>query len=527
MDALHPHKPAHLIGPQRLALRGHTILTSPRFNKGTGFPLAERKAFAYGQLEQRDTPMRKNTFLQSLKDQNWTLYYALLARHLKELVPIIYTPTEAEAIANYSHIFRRSEGLYLTFPHEDMMEEAFLEQTLTDAEAILGIGDQGVGISTAKSVIYTLIGGMDPARSLSVTLDVGTNNQDLLNDPLYVGWPEKRVRGEAYDRFVDKFVQLVRKYYPHSLLHFEDFGVTNAHRLLDRYRDTHAVFNDDIQGTGAVTLACVMSAISISGRARLRDAMIAADGTERAEANGKFWLVDREGLLYEGLEMGVMSELRREFVRPAKEGWGAGQQERVSLVEVVKRVRPTVLIGCSTSAGAFTKEVGAHPIILPLSNPNLMRWSNGRALVATGSPFENVKMKVDGRDMEFVIAECNNALIYPGLGFGAILSQSRCVTDTMLIAGAKRLAALSPAVNDGEGADGAIYAGASLLPDFGDAPSVNFEVGVAVAEQAVREGSASEAWTRGEEGMRLEDVRDRAGKSMSDGRLDGRGSEKI
>ncbi|EDR00907.1 uncharacterized protein LACBIDRAFT_255070 [Laccaria bicolor S238N-H82] len=482
--SLHAHKP-NIVPAIRLAIRGEQLLTSPRFNKGTGFPTNERKAFglssripyrvntideqcerAYGQLRARDTPIRKNTFLQSLKDQNWTLYYALLSRHLKELVPIIYTPTQGDAIASYSHLFRRSEGLYLTFPEQDSMEQDFLEQTqgreidlfvCTDSEAILGIGDQGVGgigISTAKSTMYTLVGGLDPSRSVSVVLDVGTNNEDLLNDPLYVGWPFSRVRGEEYDNFVDKFVQLVRKYYPHSLLHFEDFGVTNAHRILDRYRDTHAAFNDDIQGTGAVTLACIMAAIGVSSRSsvkgqgkrlsdqryiilgagsagmgiavQIRDAMITADGVSKDAANLRFWMVDREGLLYH-------PSFEKEFYRPASEKWdeiirvGADDAStRVELLDTVKEVKPTVLIGCSTASGAFTEEVvkamaealqqedpGTKPIIMPLSNPgklveakpeDVLRWTGGRALVVTGSPFGNV-------NMDTYIAECNNALI--------------------------------------------------------------------------------------------------------------------
>ncbi|KAF8816213.1 Aminoacid dehydrogenase-like protein [Phlegmacium glaucopus] len=585
-SSISAHKPAHLITPLRLALRGHALLSSPRFNKGTGFPLSERTKFglegrlpyrtntleeqcerAYEQLMQRDTPIRKNTFLQSLKGQNWTLYYAVLTRHLRELVPVIYTPTEAEAISNYSHLFRKSEGLYLSFPDQDRMEDDFLEQTrgreidlfvCTDSEAILGIGDQGVGgigISTAKSVIYTLIGGMDPSRSLSVVLDVGTNNTELLNDPLYVGWPEKRVIGGAYDKFIDKFVQLVRKFYPHSLLHFEDFGVRNANRLLHKYRDTHAVFNDDIQGTGAVALACVMAAINVNSHqskakttesklsdqryvifgagsagmgiaVQLRDAMVTADGISREEANQRFWMVDREGLLYER-DVGIenIGKYPSELIRSAGEGWGAssmvvqgGSNRDVGLLEVVERVKPTVLIGCSTAPGTFTKEVvqtmmrgleeeDVLPIIMPLSNPSrlveakpadILLWTNGRALVATGSPFGTVKMDVGGEEKEFVIAECNNALIYPGIGFGAILSQSRIVTDTMLIEGAKRLASLSPAIqatanwkNKQVGQQQPYkYNGEALLPDFGIAPGVNFEVGIAVAEQAVKEGNS-------------------------------------
>ncbi|KAJ2914932.1 hypothetical protein MD484_g5500, partial [Candolleomyces efflorescens] len=628
---IYAHKPSHLVSKLRIALRGESLLSSPRFNKGTGFTPAERVAFglhgrlpyqpntlneqierAYGQLQTRDSPIRKNTFLQSLKDQNWTLYYGLLSRHLKELVPIIYTPTQGDAIANYSHLFRRPDGLFLTFSEKDRMEEEFLEQTrgrdidlvvCTDAEAILGIGDQGVGgigISTAKSAMYTLVGGLDPSKTLAVMLDVGTNNEELLNDPLYVGWRSKRVTGKDYDEFIDKFVQLVRKYYPHSLLHFEDFGVNNAYRLLHKYKDAHAAFNDDIQGTGAVTLACIMAAIGVSSRSskrsssspsnqsaiqgkklsdqryvifgagsagmgiavQVRDAMVAADGLSREEANKRFWLIDREGLLYHREAQGESrgngkhewSKAKEEFVRPFSEKWSSVSSNaardgtgNVSLLEVIQSVKPTVLIGCSTAAGAFTEEIiktmsdnltnGEKPIVLPLSNPSrlvealpedIMKWTEGRALVATGSPFGEVKMRVDGEERVFRIAECNNALIYPGLGFGAILAQSRKVTDTMLIAGAKKLAALSPAIQatSGDAKEGAYeYKGESLLPDFNAAPQVNFEIGVAVAEQAVIEGTASSAWARRSgfaedeahsevRDMVLGEVRDRAEKKV-------------
>ncbi|KAJ2930342.1 hypothetical protein H1R20_g6763, partial [Candolleomyces eurysporus] len=625
---IYAHKPSRLINKLRVALRGESLLSSPRFNKGTGFTQAERVAFglhgrlpyqantlneqierAYGQLQTRDSPIRKNTFLQSLKDQNWTLYYGLLSRNLKELVPVIYTPTQGDAIANYSHLFRRPDGLFLTFSEKDRMEEEFLEQTrgrdidlvvCTDAEAILGIGDQGVGgigVRTNQSLrsetilksssflfeqtvdlnrkvgdVYMLdrlVGGLDPSKTLAVMLDVGTNNEELLNDPLYVGWRNRRVTGKDYDEFIDKFVQLVRKYYPHSLLHFEDFGVNNAYRLLHKYKDTHAAFNDDIQGTGAVTLACIMAAIGVSSRSskrtsspsnrndiqgkrlcdqryvifgagsagmgiavQVRDAMVAADGISREEANRRFWLIDREGLLYHREAQGETrgngkhewSKAKEEFVRPFKEKWSSVSSNaardgtgNVPLLQVIEKVKPTVLIGCSTAAGAFTEEIvktmssnltnGEKPIILPLSNPSklvealpedIMKWTEGRALVATGSPFGEVRMSVGGEERMFRIAECNNALIYPGLGFGAILAQSRKVTDTMLIAGAKRLAALSPAIEatSGNAKGDYEYKGESLLPDFGAAPQVNFEIGVAVAEQALLEGTASSAWAK-------------------------------
>ncbi|KIP03206.1 hypothetical protein PHLGIDRAFT_111171 [Phlebiopsis gigantea 11061_1 CR5-6] len=534
-----------------MALRGDTILTHPTYNKGTGFPLSERKEFgltgrlpyrvntldeqchrAYDQLKTRDTPIRKNTFLQSLKDQNWVLYYSLIQRHLKELIPIIYTPTQGDAIANYSHLFRRSEGMFLTYPHEDSMEQDFLEQTrgrdiqlfvVSDAEAILGIGDQGVGIATAKSAIYTLVGGINPTKAVSVALDVGTDNEELLKDDLYVGWPQKRVRGADYDRFVDKFVQLVRKHYPHSLLHFEDFGVSNAKRLLDLYHDQHAVFNDDVQGTGAVALAAVMSAVGVTktrladqrfliygagsaglGIARqLRDGVVKIDGVSASDAKRGFYILDRHGLVKESLGQFIRAG-QEEFARPDAEWAGVptdGNGE-VGLLEVVKKVKPTIMIGCSTKAGAFTEEVvremAKHverPLIMPLSNPDRLvevkpslanDWTEGRALMATGSPFPPCRQP-NGK--EYIIAECNNALIYPGLGFGAMITEARTVTDTMIIAGAQRLASLAPALRDPD---------LPLLPDFADAPMVNFEIAVAVAEQAIDEGTAGVPWKKGE-----------------------------
>ncbi|KAI0327686.1 hypothetical protein GY45DRAFT_1283276 [Cubamyces sp. BRFM 1775] len=543
----------------RVAIRGDSILTHPRFNKGTAFTHSERKAFglngrlpyrvntleeqcdrAYDQLSTRGEPIRKNTFMQSLKDQNWVLYYGLLSRHVKELIPIIYTPTQGDAIANYSHLFRRSEGLYLSFPEQDAMEEDFLDMTrgrdiqlfvVTDSEAILGIGDQGVGgigIATAKSAIYTLLGGMDPSKTLPVVLDVGTDNERLLNDNLYVGWPNKRVRGKAYDRFVDQFVQLVRKHYPHSLLHFEDFGVGNAQRLLDIYRNKHAVFNDDVQDTGAVTLAAMMSAVGVTksklseqryvvygaGTAglgitkQLRDGIMAIDKLSREAANSRFFLLDRHGLVKQSLGPAKIRDALAEFVRPDDEWAGVptNADGEVGLLDVVRHVKPTVLIGCSTHAGAFTEDVvramaegTERPIIFPLSNPSRLveveperanAWTNGKALMATGSPFPPCKMP-NGKYYD--IAECNNALIYPGLGYGAMITQARTLSDTMIIAGARRLAALSPALTDPDSA---------LLPDFSDARKVNTEVAIAVAEQAIAEGSATVDWDR-------EEVRDR------------------
>jgi len=537
----------------KVALTGEDIMNNPRFNKGMGFTLKEREEFdlvgrlpsgvstldqqcdrAWDQFKARTNNMAKNTFLQSLKAQNWVLYYSLLGRHLREVLPIVYTPTEAEAIANYSHLFRKSEGLYLSYPFRERMEKDFLLAikgrkidliVVSDSEAILGIGDQGVGgigISTAKAVIYTVVGGIDPAMTLPIVLDVGTNNKELLDDPLYVGWSHKRVAGTDYDAYVDQFMHLVRKYLPHCLVHFEDFGVDNARRILEKYRPLHAVFNDDIQGTGAVTLSALMAAIGVTksklidqriiiygaGTAglgiayQLRDAMLRIDGANEQQANAQFWLVDKNGLVIHA--MGDQIRLGQATFTRADEEWDEGDRfdGKIGLLQVVKKIKPTVLIGTSTHAGGFTeevvKEMAKHverPIIFPLSNPTRLvevdpakanEWTDGKALLATGSPFPPAKMP-NGKD--YPIAECNNALIYPGIGFGAVLTETKAVSDSMIIAGAQALASLSPALKDPD---------ASLLPDFEDAPAVNFEVAVAVAEHAIDEGLANVKWKKEE-----------------------------
>ncbi|RXK40536.1 malate dehydrogenase (oxaloacetate-decarboxylating) [Tremella mesenterica] len=539
----------------KVALRGPALLNNPRFNKGSAFTRKERDDFglrgrlpyavdtlqeqvdrAYQQYQARSSDILRNSFLQSLKAQNWTLFYALLSAHLEELFPIIYTPTEADAIANYSHLFRRSEGLYLSPPLTDTMEEDFLDAcegreleliVVSDAEAILGIGDQGsggIGISAAKAVIYTLAAGVDPAKALAVTLDVGTNNQDLLDDPLYMGYREKRLRGQGYDEFVDKFVALVKKHQPKCLLHFEDFGVSNAQRLLAKYRDEHSIFNDDIQGTGAVTLAALQAAISVTrtniedqriviygagsaglGIARqLRDAIVLSSSCSEAEAASRFYLLDKHGLLKRSLpEDQIRPEIESSLIR-SEEDWGDGE---TGLLEVIKKVKPTVLIGTSTHPKAFTEEVVKEmckhvdrPIIFPLSNPTRLcevhpkdanEWSGGKALMATGSPFPPVD--IPGSEKKYVVAECNNAMIYPGLGFGTILSQSKAMTPDMIVAGAKRLSELAPALKDPDQA---------LLPPFGDIGDINFEIALAVLEQAVQDGDASSEVPKGKEERR-------------------------
>ncbi|KAL7425290.1 NAD-dependent malic enzyme, mitochondrial [Cryptotrichosporon argae] len=537
------------MSPLKVALRADDILADPRFNKGTAFTRAERSRFkltsrlpyevndldtqcyrAWDQLQANEDALKKNQFLWSLKEQNIVLFYALLSRHLTELFPIIYTPTEAEAISSYSHVFRRpSGGVFLSYPERETLEDDLKSHlvdskgrkkeydlvVVSDGEAILGIGDQGsggIGISTAKAVIYSLVAGVDPSRTLSVVLDVGTDRQELRDDPIYVGWKHERVRGKKYDDFVDRFVSVVADSLgAGTLLHFEDFGVANAQRILERYRVKHPLFNDDIQGTGAVTLAAITAALKVTrsdlteqrivifgaGSAglgiakQLRQAMTqstAGSTTISAnEANARFWLVDRDGLITDKTE-GVREALG-DFRR---KDWDA---QGVQLLDVVRKVKPTIMIGTSTQGGAWTEEIVKEmvkhverPILLPLSNPtklhevtpeNALKWTNGKALLATGSPFD----PVDTPDGKYIVAECNNALVYPGLGFGAILAQARTVSDTMIVAASKRLAELAPANADDPRA--------ALLPDFKDSRAVNLEIALAVMAQAIDEGNAN------------------------------------
>ncbi|KAJ9105993.1 hypothetical protein QFC19_003328 [Naganishia cerealis] len=489
--------------PLKIALKGTELLRSEIYNKGSAFSEREREEFGLrGRL-----PF---TFLQSLKAQNQVLFYNLLTRHLEEM---------ADAIANYSHLFRRPEGLYLSPPNVDKMQIDFLD-ACQDRELDLGSG--GIGISSAKAVIYSLVAGIDPAKTLAVVLDVGTNNPDLRKDELYMGWNHDRVRGEEYNSFVDKFANLVVKHQSQCLLHFEDFGVSNAQALLDRYKSKQAVFNDDIQGTGAVTLATLTSALQVTqsklsdqriiqfgaGSAglgisrQIRDAMHLVEGTDLKEAAAKFWLVDQHGLIKRGLGDKIRPDIEDDFVRKEAD-WGV--DDETHLLDVVKRVKPTVLIGTSTATGAFSqdviREMAKHverPIIFPLSNPtrlaectpaDALKWTDGKALVSTGSPFPPVDL---GNGKEYTVAECNNALVYPGIGLGAIVSRATRVTDKMIIRAAQALAKMGPASAD--------KPEASLLPDFAgkfschqlskDSQKVAVTIALEVMDQAIQDGVA-------------------------------------
>ncbi|GAA6015636.1 hypothetical protein JCM10207_008154 [Rhodosporidiobolus poonsookiae] len=526
------------------ALRGRALLNEPTLNKGAGFTPDERATFglegllphevhtleqqckrAYSQLQERGSPIAKYTFLSSLRDQNIVLFYALCLRHLHELLPVLYTPTVGEAIQKYSTIWRRPDGLFLSYDHRNKMRELMLQAkrpkdvdliVVTDSEGILGIGDQGVGgilISQGKSNVYTLGGGIDPSRILPVVLDVGTDNPALLNDPLYLGLRRKRIRGEKYDAFVDRFCELVREEYPSAMLHFEDFGVANAGRLLDKHRDIQSVFNDDMQGTAAVVLSALVSAVKVT-KSELKDQRIAlfgfgtaglgiADGIRNAlmieaglsseEVRKLFWCVDRQGLVTTD-HAAQLRPGQSNFVRDSSEvsHYARDDEGRIPLFEVVKQAKPTVLIGCSTMSGAFNEELVREmmkhverPIIFPLSNPtklaeadpsDLNEWTGGKALMATGSPFPPVK---NPNGKEHKVAEANNALIYPGFGLGVIVSRASRLTDGMITAGVAALAKLAPALDDAD---------ESLLPALHDLRHVSVKVAVAVANAAREEG---------------------------------------
>ena len=533
-------------GEWHTRLRGRQVFGEPRINKGTGFTPEEREALglvglmpykgftleqqaarSYAQYCAQPTPLAKNVFLTALHDRNEVLFYRLLTDHLREMLPIVYTPTIGEAIERYSHQYRRPRGVYLSVDAPELIESSLAATDLdpgevdlivaTDAEAILGIGDWGVGgiaIAEGKLVVYCAAGGIDPNRAIPVILDVGTNRQELLDDPLYLGCTHPRVDRETYDRFLDAYVTAATKLFPDALLHWEDFGPGNAHRLLDRYQERILTFNDDIQGTGAVNLAAVLSGVTVSGvplaqhrvvifgagsagsgvARQLVQAFVGA-GLDEDTARRRIWAIDRPGLLTD--DMADLRSFQRPYARPQEEvaGWARDDEGRIGLEEVVRRASPTILVGTSTQGGAFTEAVvramaegAARPIILPLSNPtrlaeatpaDLLRWTEGRALVATGSPFDPVTHD----KVTYVIGQANNALIFPGLGLGAIVSRASRITERMIFASAEAVAALVDATTPG----------ASLLPQINDVRETSVAVAAAVASAAAADGVARTA----------------------------------
>jgi malate dehydrogenase (oxaloacetate-decarboxylating) len=525
--------------------RGLAVLNSPMLNKGTAFTARERTALgltgllppdistlesqvkrAYLQYERLPDALGKNVYLTALHDRNEVLFYRLFAEHLREMIPIVNDRTVGMAMEQYLHECRRPRGVYLSIDHADSIEEAFanfgatagdIDLILaTDAEQILGLGDWGVGgieVSIGKLAIYTAAGGVDPTRVIPVMLDVGTNRASLLEDPMYIGNRHARIRGGRYDAFIDAYIKAVAKLFPNALLQWEDFAPSNGRRILEKYRHRICTFNDDMQGTGAITLAAAISAVRVCGTPlrsqrvvifgagtagigiadQLCDAMM-RDGLSREDAVSRFWCVDRKGLISADMA-GQLLDHQMTYARPISErnGWrreaGGGA---LSLAEVVRWVKPTMLIGTSTASGSFTEEIvremATHterPIIFALSNPptrieahpsDLIAWTNGRALVATGSPFAPVTFK----GITYVIAQVNNAMLYPGLALGAIVARASRISDDMFAAAASAVSSLVSVRQPG----------ASLLPHIDDLRAVSMTVAGAVAEAAGAEGLA-------------------------------------
>jgi malate dehydrogenase (oxaloacetate-decarboxylating) len=524
--------------------RGVDLLNHPALNKGTAFTEDERSRLglhgllppqvesldqqvvrAYEAYRRKDDDLERHIYLRALQDTNEVLCYRLLLEHIEEMTPIVYTPVVAQACEQFSHIYRRPRGLFLSYPLRDSIPTLLRNRpnpevdviVVTDGERILGIGDQGaggLGIPIGKLSLYTLIGGIRPERTLPIVLDAGTNNPERLHDPEYLGWRHERVTGPAYFDFVDRFVRAVQQELPNTCLQWEDFATPHARPILERYRDELLTFNDDIQGTAAVALGAVLGAIGVTGK-RLRDqqivflgagsaavgvadylrAALVQDGLSEAEARGRFWMVDKDGLLHVGRT--DLTPEQRVYAQPVERvaNWPRTFHGSIGLADVVAQIEATILIGLSTVAGAFTEPIVREmarkverPVIFPLSNPtarsearpeDLIRWTGGRALVATGSPYPPVRH--EGRTIP--IAQCNNVFIFPAVGLGVVASRARRVTDGMMLAAARALGEHSPAQTDPSG---------SLLPALRDVRGVARAIATAVGLEAQRAGVAPE-----------------------------------
>ncbi|GAA4297393.1 NAD-dependent malic enzyme [Mycobacterium paraffinicum] len=516
-------------------------LSSPSLNRGVGFTHEQRRQLGltgrlpsavltldeqadrvWRQLQSLATDLGRNLLLEQLHYRHELLYYKVLEDHLPELMPVVYTPTVGEAIQRFSDEYRGQRGLFLSIDEPDEIEPAFetfgLEPddvdliVCTDAEAILGIGDWGVGgiqIAVGKLALYTAGGGIDPRRCLAVSLDVGTNNEQLLQDPFYLGNRHARRRGEEYDELVNRYIEIAHRLFPRAILHFEDFGPLNARRILRDYGEKYCVFNDDVQGTGAVVVAAVYGGCHLTGvpmrdqRAivfgagtagigvadQIRDAMV-SDGASVEQATAQIWPIDRQGLLFD--DMDDLRDFQVPYAKNRAE-LGVGPENRVGLVDAIKLASPTILLGSSTVFGAFTEKVVQamtascdRPMIFPLSNPtsrmeampaDVLQWSDGKALITTGTPVAPVEY--DGTT--YTIGQANNVLVFPGIGLGIIVAGARLLTKAMLQAAAKAVVQqASPS-----------KAGDSLLPDVRELRAISTAVAEAVYHAAVSGGVAT------------------------------------
>jgi len=518
------------------------LLNHPGLNKGTAFTEEERSQLglhgllppqveslegqvvrAYEAYQRKSDDLERHIYLRALQDSNEVLFYKLLLEHIEEMTPIVYTPVVAQACQEFSHIYRRPRGLFISYALRDSIPALLQNRpnaevdviVVTDGERILGIGDQGaggLGIPIGKLSLYTLIGGIRPERTLPIVLDAGTNNAERLNDPEYLGWRHERITGQAYFDFVDQFVQAVKQELPTTCLQWEDFATPHARPILQRYREELLTFNDDIQGTAAVAVGAVLGAVKVTGKSLneqqivmlgagsagigvadgLRAEMI-SQGLGEREAGSRFWVVDVNGLLHSGRT--DLTPEQRVYAQPADRvaDWPRTSRGQIGLAEVIGKVEASILIGLSTVGGAFSEAIVREmarkvprPILFPLSNPtakseakpdDLIRWTEGLALVATGSPFAAVRY--GGRTIP--IAQCNNVFIFPAMGLGVVASGARRVSDGMMLAAARALAANSPALKDSS---------ASLLPALSDIRKVAVEIAVAVGVEAGKGGHA-------------------------------------
>ena len=527
--------------PLYIPYAGNTLLELPLLNKGSAFTEEERRSFnlhgliphvtetieeqsqrSYQQYCAFNSDINKHIYLRNIQDTNETLFYHLIENHLSEMMPIIYTPTVGEACQRFSDIYRRHRGIFISYPDRDQIEQIIHNINkknvkvivITDGERILGLGDQGIGgmgIPIGKLALYTACGGISPAYTLPITLDVGTNNQQLLNDPIYMGWREPRISGDEYYAFVEMVIQAIQQRWPDALIQFEDFAQKNAMPLLEKYRDRICCFNDDIQGTAAVSVGSLIAASRAAGK-QLKDQVVAflgagsagcgiaeqiikqmiAEGLSDSEARARIFMVDRFGLITENQPN--LLNFQRKLAQPAEhvESW-ADAEAMISLTDVVKHTKPTVLIGVSGQPGLFTQEVvevmaenSVQPIIFPLSNPtsqveavpaDILQWTKGRALIATGSPFAPVNYQ----EKIHHISQCNNSYIFPGIGLGVIASGAKRVTDNMLMASSNALADCSPKLQDPQ---------ADLLPSLDHLQSISKQIALKVALAAIEDGVA-------------------------------------
>lgn len=522
---------------------GPVLLEFPRLNKGSAFSMEERANFnligllpevvetideqaerAWRQYQEFKTDIDKHIYLRNIQDTNETLFYRLVENHLDEMMPVIYTPTVGLACERFSEIYRRARGVFISWPNRQYMDDILQNVpnhnikviVVTDGERILGLGDQGIGgmgIPIGKLSLYTACGGISPAYTLPVVLDVGTNNQQLLNDPLYMGWRHPRITDEEYYAFVDEFIQAVKHRWPNVLLQFEDFAQKNATPLLQRYRNEICSFNDDIQGTAAVTVGTLIAASRAAGSqlseqkivflgagsagcgiAEQIVAQTQREGLTEEQARQKVFMVDRFGLLTDNMPNLLPFQTKLVQKRENLQGWQT-ESDAISLLDVVRNVKPDILIGVSGQTGLFTEEIiremhkhCPRPIVMPLSNPtsrveatphDIIHWTEGNALVATGSPFPPVVWK----DKTFPIAQCNNAYIFPGIGLGVIASGASRITDEMLMAASETLAQHSPLVNTGYGL---------VLPPLSEIQNVSRAIAFAAGKMAQAQGVAVE-----------------------------------